>query len=143
MLLDAEQMAAIHRRSFTSPRPWSAAEIRDHAELTGAIVLQTETGFLLAREAAGEVELLTLAVDPDQRRRGAGRVLVEDLLTLSKARHAQTVFLEVAEDNSAAIALYLSAGFAEAGRRKAYYGGETDALVLRHDLADVSAAAQV
>jgi ribosomal-protein-alanine N-acetyltransferase len=48
------------------------------------------------------------------------------------------MFLEVAEDNLAARALYDGAGFAVAGRRRDYYGhadgSRSDALVLRLDL---------
>ena len=143
MQLTAQQMADIHARSFTVPRPWSVDEIEAHGTLSGAIVLQTDYGFLLARHVVGEVELLTLAVDPDHRRNGVGQVLVNDLLTAAKALKADVVFLEVAEDNDAALTLYASVGFAHAGRRKNYYGGKTDALILRHDLDDVSAEAQI
>ena len=51
---------------------------------------------------------------------------------------AETLFLEVAVDNVAALGLYTALGFAETGRRKAYYaragGPAADALILRVDL---------
>ncbi|MFA4893699.1 GNAT family N-acetyltransferase, partial [Brevundimonas sp.] len=54
------------------------------------------------------------------------------------ARGARRLFLEVAEDNEAARALYGRAGFSEAGRRPRYYaradGSRRDALLLALDL---------
>jgi ribosomal-protein-alanine N-acetyltransferase len=44
------------------------------------------------------------------------------------------MFLEVAERNGAARALYAAAGFAAAGRRRRYYPDGADALVLRRSL---------
>ncbi|MDP3371055.1 MAG: ribosomal-protein-alanine acetyltransferase, partial [Brevundimonas sp.] len=53
-------------------------------------------------------------------------------------RGATRLFLEVAEDNMAALALYAGAGFVEAGRRPGYYarphGRPRDALVLALNL---------
>ena len=54
------------------------------------------------------------------------------------ARGAVRVFLEVADDNAAARALYARAGFVEAGRRPGYYAGadgeRRDALLLALNL---------
>lgn len=97
-------------------------------------MLQTAHGFLLAREAAGEIELLTLAVDPDNRRIGEGKTLVKRLIEQAKLRGAQIIFLEVAETNDAAQSIYVSLGFKKVGRRKAYYGGKIDAVVMRYTL---------
>ena len=53
-------------------------------------------------------------------------------------RGAATAFLEVAEPNLAARALYARSGFHEAGRRRGYYrdpaGRAVDALVLSKPL---------
>ena len=89
------------------------------------------------RAAAGESEVMTLAVAPSHRRRGAGRALLEAAMAQAEARAVDAVFLEVAADNDPAIALYRSAGFEQVGRRKGYYAhpnGAKDALVLRRDL---------
>jgi ribosomal-protein-alanine N-acetyltransferase len=95
-------------------------------------------GFILGRALAGEAEILTLAVAPTHRRRGLGRALLEAAMGVCGTLGAETMFLEVAADNAAAIALYEAAGFAPAGRRKAYYArpgrAAVDALVLRREL---------
>lgn len=133
-----DALAALHASSFTTPRPWSAAEFADLLRASGVFLLCDTTGFLLGRVIADEAELLTVAVDPAARRQGTGARLVAAFATEARARGAVTGFLEVAASNAAAQALYRRAGWVEAGRRKRYYhapdGSAEDALVLRRDL---------
>lgn len=127
-------MAALHAASFTMPRPWSAAEIEALLAGAGVFVCAESAGFVMGRVAADEAELLTLAVGPEARRQGTGSRLVAAFLASARDRGAVRAFLEVAADNNAAIALYLQAGFAVCGRRRAYYrtatGQTVDALVM-------------
>jgi ribosomal-protein-alanine N-acetyltransferase len=94
-------------------------------------------GFALAWHAADEVHLLDLAVDPDARRRGVGRRLVEAVLGYARETSARLVLLEVRRSNEAAIALYRSAGFSEIGVRRGYYSdnGE-DAVEMNVELSE-------
>jgi [ribosomal protein S18]-alanine N-acetyltransferase len=79
---------------------------------------------------AEEAEILTLGVDPNLRRRGAGKALLDGLLALE----IKTLFLEVANSNEDAIKLYQQANFVQVGLRKAYYAATgDDALVLRRE----------
>lgn len=90
-------------------------------------------GLVLFRVAADEAEILTLGVIPEVRRAGVGRALLEAALENARTLGAAALFLEVAADNAAAIALYQQAGFGAVGSRKGYYsrvGGTVDALVL-------------
>lgn len=131
---DPQALAALHAACFTLPRPWTGAEFASLlADPTTRLIAEAQ-GFALIRVAAGEAELLTLAVAPAARRRGLGRRLVAQALAAAQGAGAEAMFLEVAADNAPARALYAQAGFAEAGRRRAYYAG-TDALVLRRALA--------
>ena len=137
-MISAEALAACHARAFEGTgRGWSVAEFTALLAEPGIILAGDKRGFALFREAAGEAELLTLATDPAARRQGvASRALAEGLARLA-ATGTGRVFLEVAEDNAGAIALYRAAGFGECGRRKGYYrrsGGAVDALVLAKDL---------
>lgn len=86
-------------------------------------------GFAVARDvAAGESELLNLAVDPEFRRRGAGRKLVTEVL----GRHPGEVWLEVRESNRIALKFYESIGFMAIGRRPRYYLDPLeDAIVMK------------
>ena len=93
-------------------------------------------GFSLARSVAGESELLLLAVDPDQRRRGIGRSLLRQFLERARAGGMKRVHLEV-RDGNPAIDMYRAAGFASVGRRRNYYrardGRQFDALTYAID----------
>ncbi|MCQ0969046.1 GNAT family N-acetyltransferase (plasmid) [Paracoccus sp. TK19116] len=129
-----DQMAALHARAFTRPRPWSADEIAEILGTTGAFLVSHAQGFLIGRVIADEAELLTLAVDPDARRLGIGADLTRRFLHAAASRGAAQVFLEVASDNTAARALYASLGWREAGLRRGYFARDLDALVLRIDL---------
>jgi len=131
-------LAALHALCFTHPRPWSAAEFAALLPGPGVFLVTEGAGFALGRAIAGEAELLTIAVDPDARRRGLGRKLIARFEAEAQARGANHSFLEVALDNAAARALYHSAGYAEAGRRPGYCtapdGSRIDALILTRAL---------
>jgi ribosomal-protein-alanine N-acetyltransferase len=94
-------------------------------------------GFSLQRTISDEAELLLLAVAPEFRRRGIGRLLLDQFMDAARNQGASRVHLEVREGNPAVI-LYWSAGFSVAGRRRKYYrgrfGGEFDALTLSREL---------
>lgn len=142
---DAAAISALHREDFV--RPWTDGEF--------ATLLSQDTvfgftarevgqgakppvGFVLARLAAGEAEILTVAVPPWARRRGIAKALMAAALSTARELGAATAFLEVDVDNAPAVALYEGLGFERAGLRKAYYdrggAGRADALVMRLDL---------
>lgn len=135
----SDDLAGLHAACFTTPRPWSAAEIDDLLAQRFVFLVQAPSGFLLGRVIADEAELLTVAVAPGARRQGTGRHLLEEFAQTARTRGAGTAFLEVAEDNRAALALYAAAGWRESGRRRGYYlqpdGQRRDALVLTLTLA--------
>lgn len=132
-------LATLHRLCFRSPPPWSAADFTAFtADPLAFLLVEGDAGFLLGRAVAGEAELLTLTVSPESRRLGLGARLVARFLYQARLRAATRAFLEVSAENPAAIALYESAGFAVAGRRRGYYatpeGARIDAIVMARDL---------
>lgn len=132
---DCARLAQIHAESFSAP--WSQAEIKTLLGVPGGFGLVCEEGFLLGRAIGGEAEILTLAVRPAERRKGRGAALVEAAAGLATVAGCSVLFLEVATDNAAAVALYSTLGFVRAGLRPGYYRrgeGTADALVLRRDL---------
>lgn len=132
-------MARLHGLCFGHPRPWSAEEFAAVLASPLCFEVAQPQGFLIGRVVAGEAELLTLAVDPAARRRGIGRALVRGFLEAAGARGARRAFLEVAQDNVAALALYRAAGFDAVGLRRGYYrqsdGPALDARVLAREIA--------
>jgi ribosomal-protein-alanine N-acetyltransferase len=129
-------MAAIHAAAFPAPDAWS----RDIFDLQLALanvfgLLHSGGGIILVRVAADEAEILTLAVDPGAQRGGIGTVLLREATNRAAVMGARTVFLEVSVANIAARQLYTGSGFVQAGRRPHYYSDNSDALVLRLDLA--------
>jgi ribosomal-protein-alanine N-acetyltransferase len=99
-----------------------------------AIEQDQPLGFAIGRAQAGEAEILTIAVRPGERRRGIGRLLLRALMTEAARRGAAELFLEVAEPNAIARALYMSLDAREVGRRPRYYADGTAALILSIDL---------
>lgn len=93
-------------------------------------------GFILTRQMAGELEILNLAVDPAQRRRGIATALLDAALAAAQRAGARAAFLEVRASNRAAIAFYRRHGFHLQARRPHYYShADEGALVLSRKLA--------
>ena len=132
---EAGILAALHAECFDNP--WSEADLAQLMAMPGAQAFiamdgQEPASFLLARRAADETEIITIGTRPFARRRGLARALIEHLNSIT----AGPIFIEVAEHNKAARALYEALGFVQAGLRKAYYGerdGRENALVMRKD----------
>ena len=134
---DAAAIAALHAASFN--RGWSEDEfyrlLTDRNVVAHRIVIgRTFVGFIISRLAAGEAEILSVAITPRWRGRGLARPLLDLHLRRLAGLGVGAVFLEVDEQNAPANALYRRAGFYEVGRRKGYYDGGATALVLRRDL---------
>ena len=125
---DVTALALLHAGAFADA--WSASYLRDLFARPGVFAFAAPEGFILARAAADEAEILTLAVAPTARRKGLGRALVRAVMVHAQTLGIRNLFLEVAAGNDAAQGLYRGLGFVAVGRRKAYYGGE-DADVLR------------
>jgi ribosomal-protein-alanine N-acetyltransferase len=134
-------LAALHAACFQEA--WERSAIAELLATPGAFALlmtdgaDEAAGFVIGRAAAGECEMLSLGVVPGARRQGLGRRLVEAFAGHARDLGAGELFLEVAEDNGAALALYAGAGFVQVGRREGYYQGAgalRAALVLRSNL---------
>jgi ribosomal protein S18 acetylase RimI-like enzyme len=82
--------------------------------------------------AAGEAELLRIAVDPAHRGRGLGQALLEACQRDLAAEGMKDLFLEVRAANAPAIRLYGACGWVRCGLRQGYYPDGEDALLFRH-----------
>ena len=139
---DLARVAEMERGCFGDP--WSRESFRQllgtptvyfrcAREDVGAPAL----GYVVAWFVADEGEIANLAVDPEQRRRGIGAMLLDAALAEATRRGATAVYLEVRESNASARRLYASRGFVEVGRRTRYYRKPVeDAVVLRCAVAE-------
>ncbi len=139
---DAAAFAALHAAAFR--RGWSEDEFERllldaNVIAHRALIGRSLAGFIISRLAAGEAEILSVAVAPVRRGRGLATKLLDLHLRRLAGLGVKAVFLEVDEDNAPARRLYAAARFRDVGRRPAYYArGSTapsSALVLRRDLA--------
>ena len=140
---DAATLAEIHAAAFR--RTWSAHDFSALLSDPGVFALAVRhrgflggtrtAGFVVVRFAADEAEILTIAVAARYRRRGFGRMLMEDVVRRLYREHIASLFLEVERANAAAVGLYRSLGFTVAGERRNYYSapaaGDGAALVMR------------
>ena len=137
---DLALVAALHAACFADG--WNAAAIAALLAGPGAFGLvaaegEEPGGFVLARPAADEAEILAIGVLAAARRRGLGRALLAAAMARLAAAGIRRLLLEVAEDNLAARRLYQQAGFAPVGRRPGYYrerGAATAALIMARAL---------
>jgi ribosomal-protein-alanine N-acetyltransferase len=136
----AAALATLHALAFQPGERWTAATLATQLGIPGVFGLfWPDSGMVLARVAADEAEILTIAVVPAARRAGLGRALLRAAEQEASTRGARTMFLEVAPGNAAAGALYAAAGYAEVGRRPRYYPDGSDALILARPLSPAAA----
>jgi ribosomal-protein-alanine N-acetyltransferase len=135
---DISALALLHGSCFKEA--WSAETFEQLLTSPGAFALlarheTADIGFVLARVAADEAEILSVGVTITARRQGiAGRILVAAATRAAEAG-ATKMFLEVGTENMPAQALYRKLGFHEVGRRRGYYrDGSGDGLTMRVDL---------
>ncbi len=133
---DLPQVIAIERRAF--PTPWSLAMfVLELSKSSGVCLAATVdgrvAGYLVCSRYADVWHVMNVAVDPDHRRRGLGRALLEHLL--GEVGEDAALTLEVRRTNASAMRLYERLGFRAAGIRRRYYqdNGE-DALVMWRNL---------
>ncbi len=133
-----DALAAIHKAAFTDSRPWESQEFRALLDQKFCFCVGDSKGFAFGRAIAGESELLTIAVLPKFQRQGIGQTLLTAYHQEALKRGASQCFLEVAQDNTSAISLYISDRYTQTSVRKAYYprpeGPAADALILTRNL---------
>lgn len=124
------------------PHPWSRGNFVDSlASGYSAWVLRDQgelVGYFLLMVAVDEAHLLNVSVAADRQGEGLGRYLLDKVASCARGLGAGSVLLEVRPSNLRALQVYQRYGFAEIGRRKAYYpahnGQREDAIVMRYVL---------
>lgn len=133
-----DALARTHLSAFGIEKAWDAATFAKYLNDPAVMIKGDNTCFVLGRVTLDEAEILTVATAPSHRRQGLADKALAGFLELVALAGAKTVFLEVAENNTAAKALYVKSGFRTVGERKNYYRQKGEApvtaLILRRDL---------
>jgi ribosomal-protein-alanine N-acetyltransferase len=129
---DLPRVMAIERRAF--PTAWSLSMfVLELSKPSGICLAATSgsdlVGYLICARYAEAYHLMNVAVDPDRRRQGIARALIDELL--ERTGPDASITLEVRVSNAGAIALYERYGFRGVGTRRRYYAdtGE-DAIIM-------------
>ena len=139
-LADLDAIWAIEHAVFDR-EAWSIEMMRDeltadHRQYVVLLNGQGEIkgyGGLLAVGEDGDIQ--TIALAPEVRGDGHGRVLMDALLDEADSRGVRKVFLEVRADNPIARSLYASLGFTEIAVRPRYYQpDDVDAVVMQLEM---------
>jgi [ribosomal protein S18]-alanine N-acetyltransferase len=133
---DLADVLAVEEASFTNPwtRQMFESELQNVGTSFGYVLRTPEWGvaaFCTIWVVVDEIHINNLAVRPECRGRGMGRLLLEVVLGLGAGLGAQKATLEVRRSNVTALKLYERLGFSVAGVRKGYYDQPVeDALIL-------------
>ncbi|MGI8467814.1 MAG: ribosomal protein S18-alanine N-acetyltransferase [Pyrinomonadaceae bacterium] len=88
-----------------------------------AQINEVPVGFLVMRLiiSNSEAELYNIGISKENRRKGIGKSLIQQAISLCGLKNIENVWLEVRQSNKNAIDFYRSVGFQIAGRRKNFY----------------------
>lgn len=128
-----EEIAKLEKECFSSP--WSEDGLKtelnnNFARFFVAFSGDEIVGYIGSHNVLGEVYITNVAVFPEFRRNGVGKVLVEFLVNKTKEENAEFVTLEVRKSNLSAISLYEKCGFQNVGERRKFYEKPVEDAIL-------------
>jgi ribosomal-protein-alanine N-acetyltransferase len=142
-LATAQHLDAIfHLQLMSGYNSWSKRHIAQLiAEKTVLVCVNTNNDEAMAclffSVVFEQAELLNIAVHSQCKRHGLAMLLIHELKHRLHGQSVTSVFLEVAENNYPALALYKKNRFKQVGVRKAYYLKDNerfDAHILRMNI---------
>ena len=77
-----------------------------------------------------EANIMDIVTKKNERNKGFAKILLNELINLSKQKNCTSITLEVRENNLPAIHLYKSFNFKEVGKRKKYYKNGDTAILM-------------
>lgn len=138
---DVDDILKIEQQVYS--HPWSRGNFLDSLYSAYDIAglrsrNQQLLGYFVLMPVLDEMHLLNLAVAGEVQGKGYARILLDNIYACVRKRNFSSILLEVRITNLRAIQVYQRAGFAEIGRRKAYYpvaeNQREDAIVMRMEL---------
>ena len=130
---DSTAVYEIERDCFGDP--WTSDALMQAVHEKGRSVFVAvedgrTVGYGMIQQVLDECEILRVAVTPKFRRKGAGQLLLEEMIKAAYETGARIYYLEVRESNNAAIGLYKKLKFTESGLRNGYYSNPTENAIL-------------
>ena len=141
MALDIPTLVVLDKEYFPYS-PWSPAQFKE--EFAGipstrffelAISDNQIVGYagVIAPGPDTVADILTVTVIDGFRRQGIAKRLIADIEGYCQSKGSSAIMLEVATDNSGAIALYENLGYSQISKRSNYYGSKKDAFVMQKE----------
>ena len=118
--------------AFYMRRPGALTMVADGQLNSEASVV---LGFIVAEARRQNGHIITIDVIAEARRLGVGSALLEAAEELLREGGAETVALETAVNNEAAIRFYKGKGYFVDKTVRGYYSGQLDALEMVKELA--------
>ena len=128
------EMAQLHRAEPTGQRAWSETEFSAMLSASNALSVTCDAGFAVGQVILDEAELFLIMTKPEYRKQGLGHRLLATFEQQVFQNAVRRIILEVADTNTAALALYSTNGYQQIAVRKNYYtfpnGSHADAIVM-------------
>lgn len=121
-------LAKLHAECFPH-KPWTATDFED-LKKSGCDIIASENGFIVWRTVCDECELISIGVAGSARRTGIASAMLAIMENDARKNGAKKIFLDVAENNTAARTLYENNGYTEIGRRSKYYSDGIAAILM-------------
>ena len=125
------ELSNLHKLCFPH-KPWTPDDFSG-LKKSGCEIIMSQNGFIVYRVVADESEIITIGVNPENRRQGIAAAMLGIAEQDAKKNGAKKMFLEVAADNTPAQKLYENNGYVVVGSRPKYYDG-VDAILMSKDL---------
>lgn len=133
--MDIDAIVRVENACFSTP--WSIDAIKHEIcenKLADFMIACDEEnniiGYIGIWTLLDECQINKIAVMPDKRKIGIGKTILNHVIELTRDMGVKSWYLEVRESNTAAQALYRSAGFSSVGTRKNYYINPVEDAVL-------------
>jgi ribosomal-protein-alanine N-acetyltransferase len=135
---DLDEVVRIENAIY--PFPWTRGNFIDSIDSGYETWIMRDgsgalAGYFLLMQAVDEAHLLNITVGAEFQHRGLGRVLLDKVVELARAKGMRSVLLEVRPSNQHALSVYRHCGFSQIGVRRNYYPApqdkREDAIVMR------------